>query len=94
VTFLGREIVLWRHERTTWNQGGRFQGRTDMPLNQRGPPEALAATDALAKHCPTVLLTSDAARAVGTARLLADFCRSSPSPTRGCARPTSVPGRV
>lgn len=37
-----REIYLIRHGETEWNASGRFQGRLDSPLTERGKSQAAA----------------------------------------------------
>jgi broad specificity phosphatase PhoE len=74
----GRRLVVWRHGRTVWNQEGRFQGRCNMPLSEAGVVEVEAASIALEKLAPTVVLTSDSTRAIQTARPLADRCGLAP----------------
>ena len=41
------KLYLLRHGRTLWNEEGRLQGRTDVPLSDEGRCSALAAGAAL-----------------------------------------------
>ncbi len=65
--------VFWRHGRTAWNLENRFQGATDVPLDEVGLAQAAAAAPALARMAPTTIVSSDLDRAVTTARVLADL---------------------
>lgn len=64
-------VVLWRHGRTAYNQQRRFQGQRDIALDERGRAEARAAARVLAEEVlgddPVTVVSSDLARAVGTA---------------------------
>jgi glucosyl-3-phosphoglycerate phosphatase len=66
-----RRIVVWRHGRTPWNAERRFQGQTDVPLDDVGRSQAAHAAKALAKLHPDRIVSSDLARARSTAQALA-----------------------
>lgn len=68
-----RRIVFWRHGQTAWNLESRFQGMTDVPLDEVGLAQAAAAAPALARLNPTAIVASDLARAMATAGVLADL---------------------
>ncbi|MBU4531459.1 MAG: histidine phosphatase family protein [Hoeflea sp.] len=65
-----RPFIFVRHGQTDWNLEGRFQGRTDIPLNDKGREQALLARRLLAKTEVSRVLTSPLSRAVETARLV------------------------
>lgn len=69
----GRRLVILRHGRTAWNEGGRFQGQYDEPLDETGRAQALAVAPAMAKLQPAVLVASDLSRAADTARPVAEL---------------------
>lgn len=66
-----RRIVLLRHGRTAWNVERRFQGSSDLPLDDVGVAQADAAATQLERVEPSILLSSDALRAHQTAEALA-----------------------
>lgn len=66
-----RRVVIWRHGRTAWNAERRFQGQTDVPLDETGLAQAEAAAEALAHLRPYRIISSDLARAHSTALALA-----------------------
>lgn len=66
-----RRIVLWRHGRTAWNAERRFQGQTDIPLDDTGVAQAARAATVLARLKPHRIHSSDLARARATAEALA-----------------------
>jgi broad specificity phosphatase PhoE len=64
-------IVLWRHGRTEWNRTNRFQGQADISLDLTGVQQAQAAAPFLEQMEPSVIWSSDLARATHTAQELA-----------------------
>lgn len=68
-----RTVVLWRHGRTAWNLAQRFQGHTDVPLDDHGRAQAVRAATVLAKYRPAVVASSDLSRAADTAQALASL---------------------
>jgi probable phosphoglycerate mutase len=66
-----RTLVLWRHGQTRWNVENRFQGRTDIPLDETGVRQAERAARLLAALRPTAILASPLQRAARTADALA-----------------------
>jgi probable phosphoglycerate mutase len=68
---VNRRIVLWRHGRTEWNELGRVQGQTDIPLDATGRAQARDAAARLASLDPCWIVSSDLSRATQTAAALA-----------------------
>jgi len=66
-----RRLVFWRHGRTEWNAQMRFQGQTDIPLDEVGLGQAERAAAMLASLRPSIILSSDLIRAHQTASALA-----------------------
>ncbi|MFT4110458.1 histidine phosphatase family protein [Propionicimonas sp.] len=67
-------VVLLRHGVTDWNDGGRFQGHADVPLNDLGRAQAAAAAQRLAGMGIARVFASDLSRADETARIVAERC--------------------
>jgi probable phosphoglycerate mutase len=68
---MGRQVVVWRHGRTEWNLAGRFQGQSDVPLDEVGREQARRAARILAALGPAAIVSSDLTRASTTADALA-----------------------
>jgi probable phosphoglycerate mutase len=66
-------VVIWRHGQTAYNLEGRVQGATDIPLDDVGSRQAIAAAHHLAALAPTALWSSDLMRAQATAGALAEL---------------------
>ncbi|WP_187968074.1 histidine phosphatase family protein [Aquibium microcysteis] len=72
-------FFIVRHGRTAWNEEGRFQGRTDIPLSAAGMADAAANGRRLADHLadvarpdlPLRVVSSPLTRCLETARILA-----------------------
>ncbi|MGH8829153.1 MAG: histidine phosphatase family protein [Jiangellaceae bacterium] len=67
---MSRRVVLWRHGRTEWNAAGRFQGQTDVALDDVGIQQAREAAARLAALKPDVLVSSDLQRTRDTVATL------------------------
>lgn len=63
--------MLWRHGQTRWNVEDRFQGHTDVDLDDTGRDQAQGAARLLAALQPQGIVSSDLRRARDTARALA-----------------------
>jgi len=64
------QLVVVRHGRTAWNAERRFQGHTDVPLDDEGRAQATALAALLAAETFASAVTSDLARAQETARIV------------------------
>jgi len=60
-----------RHGQTKWNVQGRFQGHTDIPLNELGLAQAHDAAKALARCSVDLIVASPLVRALKTAEIVA-----------------------
>ena len=66
-------LIVWRHGRTAWNAEHRFQGQTDVDLDETGVRQASAAALRLAALKPDLIISSDLTRATSTAAPLAEL---------------------
>ncbi len=64
-------LCLVRHGQTNWNLEGRYQGQSDIPLNENGRAQARALAGQLQAYSFTAIYTSDLQRARETADILA-----------------------
>jgi alpha-ribazole phosphatase len=65
------KLFLVRHGETDWNINYRFQGQTDVPLNEKGREQAEAITQRLASQEIQAIYASDLSRAWDTAVTIA-----------------------
>ena len=68
-----RRVLLLRHGQTSWNAQDRFQGQTDVDLDEVGRVQATRAARLLARLHPDRLVSSDLRRARDTAGPLAEL---------------------
>ena len=59
--------MLWRHGQTVWNAERRFQGQSDIALDDVGQAQAERAARLLAALRPDLIVSSDLSRAAQTA---------------------------
>ncbi|TDC99366.1 histidine phosphatase family protein [Nonomuraea deserti] len=67
---MSKRIVCLRHGQTLWNVERRFQGHSDIPLDETGIAQAARAASLLASLRPTLIVSSDLQRANDTALAL------------------------
>lgn len=67
-------LAFMRHGETDWNRAQRFQGRTDIPLNDTGRRQAREAAERMAQAGEPwdLVVTSPLSRARETGRIVAD----------------------
>ncbi len=63
-------ILLIRHGETDWNRNRRFQGRTEVGLNQKGREQARALALALKDEPLEAIYSSPRTRSMETARII------------------------
>ncbi len=64
-------LCLVRHGQTDWNLEGRYQGQSNVPLNENGRAQAHALAWQLQECTFAAIYTSDLQRAMETATILA-----------------------
>ena len=65
------KLLLTRHGQTDWYSAQRFQGQSDVPLNEAGIQQATALAKRLSREQVDLIYASDLRRAHETARLIA-----------------------
>jgi probable phosphoglycerate mutase len=73
-----RRIAIWRHGRTSWNAEQRFQGQTDIELDEIGVGQARRAAAMLASLPPSAIICSDLMRTQQTAEPLVELTGIEP----------------
>lgn len=72
------QVALIRHGMTDWNEAGRLQGRTDVPLNAIGHQQAKQAAEALIAETWDALYTSPLMRARQTSDIIGESLNLTP----------------
>ena len=77
--------TLWllRHAQSEWNHEGRWQGQADTPLSDLGRQQAHRVGKRLRRYPITQIISSDAQRAMDTARVVGSYLRLAPAPHPG-----------
>lgn len=76
------DLVFVRHGETVWNSQGRWQGWLDSPLTERGVAQARTAGEELRGEEFCAAYSSDAKRAIDTARIICEGRGLEPVPDR------------
>ena len=83
LTAPSRSFLCLRHGATDWNREGRFQGRTDNPLNDDGIAQAHAAAEKLRAVELGHVVSSPLLRAVQTAEIIANVASKTVTVDQG-----------
>jgi probable phosphoglycerate mutase len=75
-----KRFCLVRHGQTDWNRAGRYQGQSDVPLNQTGRAEAQSLAGQLSDHIFVAIYTSDLKRTTETAEIIGEVLRLPVTP--------------
>ena len=65
-------IYVVRHGQTDWNLEGRFQGRIDIPLNEKGKSQAKKTKEKLEGIKFDKVFSSPLKRALETAKIITE----------------------
>lgn len=63
-------VIFVRHGETLWNQSKRYQGHSDIPLNETGIEQGKKVAKGLAGEKISAIYSSDLGRAVQTAKII------------------------
>ncbi len=75
-----RRLLLARHGQTEWNSVTRYQGKTDVPLNETGRLQAARLAARLSFWGPEKMFTSPLSRAGETAKIIRDRLQEGEKP--------------
>jgi alpha-ribazole phosphatase len=65
-----RKLIVVRHGRTAWNLGRRFQGHSDIPLDEEGRAQARVLAETLREEQVDFAVCSDLSRARETGEII------------------------
>jgi len=66
-------VIFVRHGQTSWNQEGKYQGHSDISLNERGIKQGNLVAKRLANEKISAIYSSDLLRAQQTAEAIAEY---------------------
>jgi len=66
-------LCLIRHGQTDWNLEGRYQGQSDVPLNEKGLEQAGSLIEKLKDQTFSAIYSSDLLRSIQTAEPIANL---------------------
>lgn len=66
------KVLLIRHGQTVWNQGGKYQGHTDVQLSEEGREQARRLRQRFINDRIDAFYASDLSRAMETASIIAE----------------------